>query len=154
MQILLHNIRFESKSRLVVQNRGYGGGTMTNTQHRLSKEAIKEYQDIYTNEFGVVLTDDEADEMGWRLLEFFDTLSTPIQEEASIEVTEQEWKALEYIHQCPVHDKKQPTVRGIANAIGRTSSRSGLRMLAKLEKKGLMYWDKNRLKIQGRVDLR
>ena len=127
---------------------------MTNTHHRLSKEAIEDYQDIYKQEFGTELTTDEAEEMGWRLLRFFDALNTPLQEQVVTEVTEREWKALEYIHQCLVHDKKLPTARGVANGIGRTSSRSGSRMLMKLEKLGLIYRDKNQLKIQSRVDLR
>ena len=43
----------------------------TKTPNRLSVEAIQELKDIYEDEFDDVLTDDQADEMGKRLLRFF-----------------------------------------------------------------------------------
>jgi hypothetical protein len=49
----------------------------TNTPHRLSVEAIQEFQEIYREEFGKMLTKDEAEEMGMRLLMFFSILKVP-----------------------------------------------------------------------------
>jgi predicted transcriptional regulator len=54
-----------------------------------------------------------------------------------------EFKALKYIHHCIYHDNKQPTVRGIAQALERRSSRSGFRALNLLMKRGLVYRDEN-----------
>jgi len=36
---------------------------------KLSKEALEEFKKIYLQERGVALTDEEADRMGWELLE-------------------------------------------------------------------------------------
>ena len=38
---------------------------------QLSRKAIDEFKAIYEEEFGEMLTDDEAQEMGVRLLQFF-----------------------------------------------------------------------------------
>ena len=47
-----------------------------NTPYGLSIEAIREFQAIYQEEFGKMLTDDEADEMGKRLLRFFQIITS------------------------------------------------------------------------------
>ena len=114
---------------------------MKNTHHELSEKAVSEFQDIYQQEFGKTLTDDEANEMATRLLRLFQILTEeePIRELSKITVTESEFKALQYIHISIYHHKKQPTVRGIAAALGLKSSRSGFRMLAILIRRGLVY---------------
>ena len=47
------------------------------TPHQLSREAIDEFKAIYKDEFGKVLSDDEAREMGLRLLNFLKFLLEP-----------------------------------------------------------------------------
>jgi hypothetical protein len=47
---------------------------------RLSAEAIREYKEIYKAEFGVELSDAEAEEQGLRLLRLFALLLRPLPE--------------------------------------------------------------------------
>ena len=42
-----------------------------NLVHKLSAEAIKDFKDLYKNEFGEDLTDDEAEEIALRVIKFF-----------------------------------------------------------------------------------
>lgn len=49
----------------------------TKIPNRLSVGAIQGLKDIYEDEFGDILTDDQADEMGKRLLKFFAILLIP-----------------------------------------------------------------------------
>ena len=44
---------------------------------RLSIDATREYQELYQEEFGELLSDDEAQQRGLQLLRFFDILSQP-----------------------------------------------------------------------------
>lgn len=44
---------------------------------KLSKEAREEYKKIYRELRGVVLTDEEADIMGWRLLKLANLITLP-----------------------------------------------------------------------------
>ena len=46
--------------------------------HRLSPDAIREYKEIYKAEFGIELTDAEAEEQGLRLLRLFSLLLRPL----------------------------------------------------------------------------
>ena len=46
--------------------------------HRPSPDAIREYKEIYKAEFGIELTDAEAEEQGLRLLRLFYFLSRPL----------------------------------------------------------------------------
>jgi hypothetical protein len=48
---------------------------------RLSAEAIREYQEIYKAEFGVELSDAEAEEQGLRLLRLCALLLHPLPDE-------------------------------------------------------------------------
>lgn len=48
---------------------------------RLSKEAIKEFKEIYHKEFGEVISDEEAQEMGGGLLSLFKVIYRPIPED-------------------------------------------------------------------------
>ncbi|MFZ5534609.1 MAG: hypothetical protein ACOY3M_00415 [Patescibacteria group bacterium] len=48
---------------------------------RLSLKAISEFKQIYKNQFGVDLTEDEANTKGLELLGFFQYLSKPIPKE-------------------------------------------------------------------------
>jgi hypothetical protein len=45
-----------------------------NSDQKLSREAIDEFKSIYQEEFGEVLSDDEAIEIATRLLRFFGVL--------------------------------------------------------------------------------
>ncbi len=44
------------------------------TPQQLSREAIEEFKAIYQEEFGEILSDDEAREIATRLLRFFEIL--------------------------------------------------------------------------------
>jgi hypothetical protein len=46
---------------------------------KLSKEAIADFKKIYLEKRGVELSDEEADTMGWELLELMDLLLRPTQ---------------------------------------------------------------------------
>jgi len=112
-------------------------------QYRLSAQALKELRAIAEEEYEEQMTDEEIEEMGLRLLRFFSIIydeslfSKPIK----IKLTERESKALRYIHQCIYHDKKQPTVRGITQALGLRSSRSGFKILNSLIGQDIVYRD-------------
>lgn len=116
-----------------------------NTQNtKLSAEATNELRTIYQEEFSEVLTDDETEEMGWRLLRFFEILSKPdksTEKDPGVEVTEYEHIAMKHIHTCLFHRRRQPTIRSITEAIGKRSSRSGFRVLTSLMKKILVWRD-------------
>lgn len=45
---------------------------------RLSKQAIDEFKTIYLKKYGVQLTDEQANELGVELLEFFKLIYKPI----------------------------------------------------------------------------
>jgi hypothetical protein len=47
------------------------------TPRRLSLEATRSFQKIYHDEFGVLLSDDDAQLRGWQLLRFFALLTQP-----------------------------------------------------------------------------
>lgn len=47
---------------------------------RLSKEAIKEFKEIYYEEFGERVSDEEAQEMGGNLISLFKIIYRPILE--------------------------------------------------------------------------
>ena len=117
-------------------------GIMQNNTQKLSAEATQELRAIYEEEFNDVLTDYELEEMGLRLLRFFSILTKDVPDEpAQIEVTEHEFKAMQYIHVCICHNNIQPTIRGISQAIGCRSSRSGFRTLNLLLKRQLAWRD-------------
>ena len=42
--------------------------------HKLSAKALKEFREIYKEEFGEDLTDDEAEEIAMRVIKFFHIL--------------------------------------------------------------------------------
>jgi hypothetical protein len=44
---------------------------------RLSIDATREFQELYQEEFGELLSDDEAQHRGLQLLRFFDILNQP-----------------------------------------------------------------------------
>ena len=112
-----------------------------NKQRRLSEKAIQEFRGIYQEEFGELLTDDQAEGVSLRVLRLFQILATDLRElePATIPVSEIEFAALRYIHRCLFHENRQPAVRGIADALKRRSSRSGFRMLDSLTKRGLVW---------------
>ena len=48
-----------------------------NAPQQLSRQAIDEFKAIYQDEFGVILSDDEVQEIALRLLRFFGILASP-----------------------------------------------------------------------------
>jgi len=109
---------------------------MQNQHNQLSAEALKELREIYENEFDDILTDSEIEEMGIRLIHFFHILlSGP--SPARIELTMRERLALGYID-AEMAAGRNPTVRGIAQAVSLRSSRSGKRLRDGLAAKGLL----------------
>jgi hypothetical protein len=106
---------------------------------KLSAEAIDELRTIYEKQFDEVLREDEAQEMGFRLLRLFSILekSTELQERPRHQPNERERKALDYI-ETEKDEGRFPTMRGIAKAVGFKSSRSGHKMLKSLVMKNLV----------------
>jgi hypothetical protein len=111
--------------------------TMQNISQRLSAEAINYLRKIYEEEFNEVLNQDQAEEMGLRLLRFFSILVK--EKDAGIELTDHEFVALRHIHNCLCHYKRQPSVRSITEAIGCHSPRSGLQVLGMLMKRQVAW---------------
>lgn len=130
-------------------------GIMQNNTQRLSAEAIQELRDIFEEEFDDVLTDDEIEEMGLRLLRFFSILVKEPDRPAQIKITDCEFKAMRYIHDCICHKNILPTIRGISQAIGCRSSRSGFRALSMLLKRELAWRDEegNITMVKGHCDV-
>ena len=96
----------------------------------LSDQAVEEFRQLYEQEFGETLSDEEAARSAESLLRFFDILrKQPSSAAQPLRVAEEEWKALRYIHDALFHQKRQPTVRSIAAAIGRSSSRVVMQFL-------------------------
>ena len=104
---------------------------------KLSSQALKELKQIAHVEMGRELSDEEVSEMGIRLLRLFDLLTIK-NNSTEKHPTDDQRKALNYI-QSMHRESKRPTVRGIAQAIGRRSSRSGARMLESLVKGGYLH---------------
>jgi hypothetical protein len=50
---------------------------MNNPPQQISRQAIEEFKAIYLEEFGQTITDDDAQEMGVRLLQLFAILAQP-----------------------------------------------------------------------------
>jgi hypothetical protein len=127
-----------------------------NIPPRLSPEAFEELKEICQDEIKRTMSDEEIHTMGINLLKLFDILVAhlpkklaPLAEEKQIQVSDQEFKALKYIHHSIYHDKKQPTVRGITRALGLHSSRSGFRMLKVLLEMGFIHRDQ-----EGTINMR
>jgi predicted HTH transcriptional regulator len=111
-----------------------------NDGFRLSPKALADLKVIAHEEIEADLSDDELHEMGWRLLRLFSILATPSKTK-TMEISEQELKALKFLsHQVHVNTRT-PSVRELATALGLRSSRSGHRMLARLVKRGLITRD-------------
>ena len=111
---------------------------------RLSTEAFQELKNIIEDEFGNPASDEEIDEIGSRLLRLFallDSRDSKLPNPERKRPTVDQFKALKYVHSCVHHDKKVPTVRGVAQAIGFRSSRSGLRMMKALLEQGFIFRD-------------
>ena len=60
-----------------VRQRPAGKVDGMNTVQQLSREAIEEFRNIYQEEFGQILSDDEVQEIALRLLRFFGILIRP-----------------------------------------------------------------------------
>jgi hypothetical protein len=113
----------------------------------LSPEAFAHLKEVVTDEFGLGHTDQEIEEMGLRLLRLFDLVTPKGNEVSKPQLSNEETKAITYINAC-VTQHKHPTVRGVAEAIGKQSSRSGMRMVDTLQKRGLVIRDE-----EGRINL-
>jgi hypothetical protein len=109
---------------------------MKNNIQRLSAEAISELRTIYEEEFKEVLTDFELEDMGIRLLRFFHILETePVK--TQMDITPQEKAVLDHID-AEQKAGREATVRGIAQAAGSKSSRTGKRLRDQLTGRGLL----------------
>ena len=111
-------------------------------QFHLSTEAFTELKQIALEVFGEDIPDAEISEIGLRLLQLFSVFSSGeslVNSTTRQKTTPNQFKGLKYIHQSIYHEEKQPTVRGIAQAIGLRSSRSGLRLLHEFMKQGFVF---------------
>lgn len=61
---------------------------------RLSKEAIKEFKDIYYDEFGERISDEDAQEMGESLLSLFKVIYRPIPNDGNQNIRDEANKQL------------------------------------------------------------
>lgn len=112
----------------------------------LAKESIEKFKALMEQEGCGTITDEEARDRTESLVKLFAILTTNDGEQDTnkpITVTEVEGKCLKYIHHCIHHDKIKVTVRGIANAVGLKSSRSGMKLLQTLIAKGYVYKDED-----------
>jgi hypothetical protein len=128
-------------------------------QIELSAKALSDLKLIMEEEYCHEVEDAEVSETGLRLLKFFSRL---IDEPHNLEpepepkpklgIYDPEFEALKYLHHCVYHNKGKPTVRGIAQAAGFSSSRSGQRILNLLIEKGLAYRnDDGSIELSGHV---
>jgi len=111
---------------------------------QLSAQAFQKLKRIVQDEFGD-MPNNEIEEMGIRLLRLFSILKTVTSPKgkgcSDIAVSDQEFKALKYLHHAIYHENKAPSVRDITIAVGFSSSRSGFRLLNKLMERGFVYRD-------------
>jgi SOS-response transcriptional repressor LexA len=94
--------------------------------------------------------------MGLRLLKLLKLLLEPAPKETKYApeafVSDQEFKALKYLHRAIYHNNQSPSVRDIGAAVGFRSSRSGLVLLDKLMERGFVYRDKEgKLRLSDRA---
>jgi hypothetical protein len=101
----------------------------------LSPKAFADLKEIVLDEFGPDHTGQEIEEMGLRLLGLFNLLMSNTFKAEGPKLSGEEAKGLAYVTEC-LKQQKQPTVRGVAEAIGKRSSRSGMRMVDELVKRG------------------
>lgn len=122
----------------------------------LPKESIEKFKALMEQEGYGTITDEEARDKTESLVKLFATLSTNDSEQdlnKPITVTEVEGKCLKHIHHCIHHERIKVTVRGIANAVGLKSSRSGMKLLQSLIAKGYAYKDEGRnVRLSREVD--
>jgi hypothetical protein len=85
--------------------------------------------------------------MGLRLLRFFDLILSKDPAEPKSILSDEEAYAILYIKRC-LKEGKRPTVRGVAEAIGCSSSRSEQRMMNSLIAQRFIQRDSN-----GKVQL-
>ncbi len=111
---------------------------------------------IARKEYGDSMSDEGIETMGSSLLRLFALLTAPDEKETDtapkerrIQIPAQTFNVLKYIHHAIYHDKKATTVRGIAQAAELRSSRSGMRILDGLIKRGYLYRDE-----QGGIRMR
>jgi len=107
---------------------------------RLSPQALADLKVIAREEIKGDLSDDELQEMGIRLLRLFSILTSPSKTQ-TIEVSDQELRALKFLSHEIHLNARMPSVRELAAALGLRSSRSGHRMLSRLMKRELIARD-------------
>lgn len=105
------------------------------TTHRLSAEAMNDLQTIVQKEISELVTDDEIEDMGIRLLRLFSIIVTQEPKPACVQLAKQEQKALAFIG-SEIKQGRSPSLRQLTQAVGLKSSRSGYRLLNKLISKG------------------
>jgi sulfur relay (sulfurtransferase) DsrC/TusE family protein len=112
----------------------------------LSTKAFQELKQIVQKEYGN-MPDSEITEMGVRLLKLFDLLVThgpSAAREEQVAPSDQEFKALTYLHRVIYHEKRSPSVRDLCQAMDLRSSRSGFRLLNRLIQKGYAFRDEEK----------
>ena len=114
---------------------------------RLSSQAFADLKEIAIEEFGSGQTDQEIQVIGLRLLRFFDMIFCKDPAKPKPMLSDEEAYAVLYINRS-LEEGHQPTVRGIAEAMGRSSSRSGQRMMNSLIAQRFVQRDSN-----GKVQL-
>lgn len=114
----------------------------TSEAQLLSQEAVSDFQSIYSDCFGERLSDAEASKRAGEVLALFSILRNQGSVSRKTEVNETEEKCLQYVSRL-LDEGKQPTVRGMAEFLGRRSSRTGSRMFTHLIERGLLTRDQN-----------
>lgn len=111
---------------------------ITKPTFRLGEKEIEEFRYLAEEEFGQMFTGAEIKEMAVNLLEAYHHIYSDCPDSPKVKVNENEFRALRYVHNCLYHKKCQPTARGMAEALGWRSSRSGFRMIQRLGERGLI----------------
>jgi LexA DNA binding domain len=106
----------------------------------LDKDALEELRNLLQVEYGYEHSDEEAREIGTRLLRLLELLV--MQEGQDIprpEPVPTERRALAYLHEQIIHYGHSPSVRELSAAMGYRSSRSGSQLLERLIKIGSVF---------------
>jgi len=131
------------------------GQWMEDQHSGLTGKAFQEYKRIYQEEFGPGASDKEMQDSAIDLLKVVEALreeSADEKRDDKIQVTDQEFRTLKYLHHAIYHEGQEPTVRGVCAAIGLRSSRSGQVIIEKLMRRGFVYRDpESRLRLSEQM---
>ncbi len=112
----------------------YYEGIMQEPAFELSDKALQEFRELAEEEFQESYTDSEIRDMATNLLTLFNVLvpNEVAVNECLPKLTDKEALALAFINQ-ELKEGRKPSARGVANAAGLRSSRSGLKLLNKFK---------------------